>query len=148
MLSPTTARQPSPGTTKESRLEVCPFCSVAQERVIEEADHAFAMLDAYPVSPGHTLIVVRRHVANVFELEEEELAAVVQLIRSVRERIDREYEPAGYNIGINVGQAAGQTIMHVHFHIIPRYFGDSADPTGGVRNAIPGKGRYMIDVGA
>jgi len=112
-------------------------------RVIENADHAFAMLDAYPASPGHTLIVVRRHVANVFELEKQELAAVVRLIHSARGRIDREHEPAGYNIGVNIGRAAGQTVMHVHFDIIPRYFGDSADPTGGVRNVIPGKGRYI-----
>jgi diadenosine tetraphosphate (Ap4A) HIT family hydrolase len=122
---------------------LCPFCTVARKRVIEEADHAFAILDAYPVSPGHTLIVVRRHVANVFELEDEELAAVLHLIRSVKGRIDREHGPGGYNVGVNVGQAAGQTIMHVHFHIIPRYSGDTPDPTGGVRNIIPGKGRYM-----
>ncbi len=124
---------------------MCPFCAIPEERVIEAADHAFAVPDAYPVSPGHTLIVVRRHVADVFELQRDELAAVVQLIHSARGRIDREYEPAGYNVGVNTGQAAGQTIMHVHFHIIPRYFGDSPDPTGGVRNVIPGKGRYMID---
>lgn len=114
--------------------------------MIEDAAHAFAMFDAYPVSLGHTLIVVRRHVANVFELEKEELTAVVHLIQSARARIEREHEPAGYNVGVNVGRAAGQTIMHVHFHIIPRYFGDSSDPTGGVRNVIPGKGRYIPEL--
>ncbi len=122
---------------------MCPFCTVPQVQVIEDAGHAFTILDAYPASPGHTLIVVRRHVANVFELEKKELAAVVQLIHSARGRIEREHGPDGYNIGVNVGLAAGQTVMHVHFHVIPRYAGDSADPTGGVRNVIPGKGHYI-----
>jgi diadenosine tetraphosphate (Ap4A) HIT family hydrolase len=125
---------------------LCPFCSATEKRVIEDADHAYAMLDTYPVSPGHTLIVVRRHVPNVFELGKEELADVVQLIHSARGHIEREHEPAGYNVGVNVGRAAGQTFMHVHFHIIPRYFGDSPDPTGGVRNVIPGKGHYILEL--
>jgi diadenosine tetraphosphate (Ap4A) HIT family hydrolase len=129
----------------ESRLDLCPFCEITGERVIEAVDHAYAVLDAYPVSRGHTLIVVRRHIADVFALEEEELTAIARLIRSARGRIDHEYQPAGYNIGVNAGRAAGQTIMHVHFHMIPRYFGDSPDPTGGVRNVILGKGRYTID---
>jgi diadenosine tetraphosphate (Ap4A) HIT family hydrolase len=100
------------------------------------------MLDAYPVSKGHTLIVVRRHVANVFEIREEELSDAVRLIRSAQERINRKYQPGGYNVGINVGKAAGQTVMHAHFHLIPRYIGDSTDPTGGVRNVLMGKGSY------
>jgi diadenosine tetraphosphate (Ap4A) HIT family hydrolase len=129
----------------ESRLDSCPFCAISEERVVEAIDHAFAVLDAYPVSNGHTLIVAQRHVVDVFGLEIQELAAIARLIRSARERIDREYQPDGYNIGVNAGRAAGQTVMHVHFHIIPRYFGDSPDPAGGVRNVIPGKGRYTAN---
>lgn len=139
-------RQRSPGTTSESRHELCPFCTVPERRVIEETVHAFAVLDAYPVSIGHTLVVVRRHVANVFDLEQKELAAVFHLICSARKRVDRDHRPAGYNVGVNIGEAGGQTIMHVHFHVIPRYLGDCPDPTGGVRNVIPGRGRYMISV--
>jgi diadenosine tetraphosphate (Ap4A) HIT family hydrolase len=129
----------------ESKPESCPFCAIAEERVVEATNNAFAILDAYPVSPGHTLIVVRRHVADIFELNKEELAAVVRLIRSARRRIDGELQPAGYNIGANVGRASGQTIAHAHFHVIPRYLGDTPDPSGGVRNVILGKGRYTTD---
>jgi diadenosine tetraphosphate (Ap4A) HIT family hydrolase len=114
---------------------------IREDRVIEADDHAYAVLDAYPVSPGHTLIIVRRHVEDVFELERKEFESVVRLTQ----RLDRAYQPNGYNIGVNVGQAAGQTIIHVHFHVIPRYLGDSVDPTGGVRNVIPGRGRYGTD---
>jgi diadenosine tetraphosphate (Ap4A) HIT family hydrolase len=127
---------------RESRTEVCPFCTIPEDRLIETAAHAFAMPDAYPVSPGHTLVVVRRHVADVFEVIPDELADVAQLIMSAKKRIDHEFQPQGYNVGVNVGQSAGQTIMHVHFHLIPRYPGDCPDPTGGVRNVIPGRGPY------
>ena len=123
---------------------MCPFCGVPEDRLVEAANHAFAMLDAYPVSPGHSLVVVRRHVADVFDLRPAELADVVRLLASTRTRIDREYRPQGYNVGVNVGLTAGQTIMHVHFHLIPRYPGDCADPIGGVRNVIPGRGRYGL----
>src|SRR5262249_53870903 len=98
--------------------------------------------DAYPVSPGHTLVIVRRHVANLFDLSAEEIADMLSLIRSSRERIDRTFRPSGYNVGANVGRDAGQTVMHVHVHVIPRFQGDSADPTGGIRQVIPRKGRY------
>lgn len=129
----------------ESKSESCPFCAIAEERVVEAVDDAFAVLDAFPVSPGHTLIVVRRHVADIFELYKEEVAAVVRLIESARRRIDGEFQPVGYNIGVNIGRAAGQTIAHARFHVIPRYLGDTPDPTGGVRNVIHGKGRYMMN---
>lgn len=79
---------------------MCPLCSVPEKRMVEDADHAFAMLDASPVLPGHTLIVVRRHIGNVFELRKEELAAIIQLIHSAWVRIEREHEPMGYNIGV------------------------------------------------
>jgi diadenosine tetraphosphate (Ap4A) HIT family hydrolase len=110
--------------------------------IVEAREHAFAVLDAYPVSPGHTLAIARRHVPNVFDLTPDEIADILHLVGSARDRIDRTFRPTGYNIGVNIGGDAGQTVMHVHIHIIPRYPGDCGDPTGGVRGVIPGKARY------
>jgi diadenosine tetraphosphate (Ap4A) HIT family hydrolase len=114
------------------------------DRFVEAGEHAFVVLDAFPVSPGHSLVVSRRHVADIFDLHVAEIAEIIRLIRSTRERIDRTLQPAGYNVGVNVGRDAGQTVMHVHVHVIPRYPGDMADPSGGVRHVIPGKGRYSL----
>ncbi len=111
-------------------------------RIVEAREHAFAVLDAYPVSPGHTLAIARRHVPDVFDLTADEIADILHLIRSARDRIDRTLRPTGYNIGVNIGRDAGQTFLHVHIHIIPRNPGDCEDPTGGVRGVIPGKARY------
>lgn len=122
--------------------EACPFCAMAGERVIESDKWAIAITDAYPVSLGHTLIVPRRHVSNFFDLSVSELRSIGRLIHLARQRLDCALAPLGYNIGVNVGRTAGQTIMHAHVHIIPRYPGDVQDPTGGIRNVIPGKGRY------
>lgn len=101
------------------------------------------MLDAFPVSPGHTLIVSRRHVADFFELLSSEIEDIMALIKSTKYRLDQELHPTGYNVGVNVGADAGQTVMHVHIHVIPRYSGDAADPTGGVRCVVSGKGQYL-----
>jgi diadenosine tetraphosphate (Ap4A) HIT family hydrolase len=120
----------------------CPFCRMPPERILASNDHAFAVADAFPVSPGHTLVISRRHVADFFELTDEEVAAVHSLLRQSRQQLERENRPNGINVGINVGTAAGQTVMHAHIHLIPRYRGDVANPTGGVRNLIPGKGAY------
>ncbi len=125
-----------------SNPERCPFCTIPVDRLIESNRHAFAVLDGFPVSPGHTLVVARRHVANVFDLCESEIADIVRLIRSAKLRLDQEWSPTGYNVGANVGADAGQTVMHAHIHLIPRYSGDTGDPTGGVRHVIPGKARY------
>ncbi len=113
--------------------EHCPFCTMPSDRIVDANEHAFVVLDAHPVSPGHSLIVSRRHVADVFELTELEIGAMLRLIQSTRERIDRTRQADGYNVGVNVGRDAGQTVMHVHIHVIPRYRGDAEDPTGGVR---------------
>jgi diadenosine tetraphosphate (Ap4A) HIT family hydrolase len=126
----------------DSHLDLCPFCAIPPERVIESTEHAFTMLDAYPVSPGHTLVVTRRHVKSPFELTAQEFTEVTQLLLFARDRLDRTLRPSGYNVGINFCKDAGQTVIHVHVHLIPRYPGDTADPTGGVRNVIPGQGRY------
>lgn len=105
---------------------------------------AFAMRDAFPVSPGHTLVVPRRLVATWFEATREERAALLELVDEVRRQLEAGTpKPDGYNIGINVGEAAGQTVMHLHVHVIPRYRGDVENPRGGVRHVIPGKGNYL-----
>ena len=125
-----------------SNHDPCPFCSVQADRFVEAGEHAFVVLDAFPVSPGHSLVVSRRYVADIFDLNAAEIAEIMHLIRSVRERIDRTLQPAAYNVGVNVGRDAGQTVMHVHVHVIPRYPGDMSDPRGGVRHVIPGKALY------
>src|SRR5437764_8877992 len=99
----------------------CPFCTVPAARVIDSNDLAFAIDDAFPVSPGHTLIVSRRHVESFFELNADEVVAVVALLDRAKARLDERNGPSGYNVGINIGREAGQTVMHVHLHLIPRY---------------------------
>jgi diadenosine tetraphosphate (Ap4A) HIT family hydrolase len=113
-----------------------------EERVLEANASAFVVLDAFPVARGHCLVVSRRHVADIFDLTPTEITDILRLVLSARRRIDGEHRPGGFNVGVNVASAAGQTIMHAHVHVIPRYPGDSADPTGGVRGVIPGKARY------
>src|SRR6266511_119891 len=120
----------------------CPFCSIPAERIQEACALAFVVEDAFPVSPGHTLVIARRHVSSFFDLTDEEIRALWVMLRAAKERLDPSLHPTGYNVGINVGIASGQTIMHVHVHLIPRYHGDVSDPTGGIRNVIPGMGRY------
>jgi diadenosine tetraphosphate (Ap4A) HIT family hydrolase len=112
------------------------------DRILEANRHAYVVLDAYPVSPGHTLVISRRHVTDILDLTESEIGDVLRLIRSARERLNHTRLPSGYNIGVNVGRSAGQTIMHVHVDVIPRYPGDTVDPTGGLRGVIPGKAWY------
>jgi diadenosine tetraphosphate (Ap4A) HIT family hydrolase len=120
----------------------CQFCQLPRDRVIEYNDLAIALADAFPVSSGHTLVIPRRHVTDFFNLSPAEVEAIIDLLHQMRRRLVAELAPAGFNIGINVGSAAGQTVMHAHVHLIPRYSGDVPDPTGGVRNVIPGKGPY------
>ncbi len=120
----------------------CPFCRVDSGRVLHENELAIAIADAFPVSNGHTLVLSRRHVANLFDLTEAELTALFDLLYRVQRALAADLRPDGFNVGVNVGVAAGQTIMHVHVHLIPRFSGDLADPYGGVRNVIPGRGRY------
>ncbi|MDD3884141.1 MAG: HIT family protein [Gallionella sp.] len=103
---------------------------------------AYSARDTYPTSPGHTLVIPRRHVASFFELTTEEVAACMELIQEEKKQLDEEFHPDGYNIGVNVGPAAGQSIFHVHIHVIPRYKGDVENPQGGVRHVIPGKAHY------
>lgn len=101
-----------------------------------------AIRDGFPVSPGHTLIIPKRHVSSFFEITESERADLLSLLTAARNDLEREYHPAGYNIGINDGPAAGQTVAHLHIHLIPRYEGDRPDPRGGVRWVLPDKADY------
>jgi len=121
----------------------CPFCTIAEEReVICESTGALAIPDHYPVSPGHTLIIPRKHVSDYFELAESEQQELWNLVNRCKAILTEKYHPDGFNVGINVGPAAGQTIFHVHIHLIPRYKGDVENPKGGIRHTIPGKGYY------
>ncbi|MCM2310066.1 MAG: HIT family protein [Steroidobacteraceae bacterium] len=120
----------------------CPFCILPRDRVLHERETAFAIRDGFPVSPGHTLIIPRRHVASFFEATDTERADLMSLLTAARDELDREFRPAGYNIGINDGAAAGQTVSHLHIHLIPRYVGDRDDPRGGVRWVLPDKAAY------
>ena len=121
----------------------CPLCERidAGDSICENA-FAVALQDGYPVSPGHTLIIPRRHVADFFSLAGREQAALWSLLPTVRLVLDASYHPAAYNIGVNTGEAAGQTVAHVHVHLIPRYAGDVADPRGGVRWVLPERADY------
>jgi diadenosine tetraphosphate (Ap4A) HIT family hydrolase len=120
----------------------CLFCRIPAEDILIEHPLVLVKRDGYPVSRGHTLIIPRRHVASFFETTEEERAAMMKLLDEAKAILDREYSPDGYNIGINNGAVAGQTVMHVHMHLIPRYAGDRPDPRGGVRWILPEKAPY------
>jgi diadenosine tetraphosphate (Ap4A) HIT family hydrolase len=120
----------------------CPFCAPAPDRILHALDAALVLRDGFPISPGHTLIVPRRHVGSFFALESTEQAAMLEALNWARAELDRLHRPDSFNIGLNDGPAAGQTVPHCHLHLIPRYAGDVADPRGGVRWVIPGKARY------
>jgi len=122
------------------------FLQVPPADWVASNDLAFAFRDRYPVAPGHTLIVTRRVVTDWFAATEAERIAVMQLIETVKAALDEELHPDGYNVGFNAGLAAGQTVMHLHVHVIPRYLGDMDDPRGGVRHVIPSRGNYLRDV--
>lgn len=127
---------------KEGLLTTCPFCTLDPDRIILSNGHAVAIRDGFPVSEGHTLIIPKRHIASLFEATAEEQAALFNLLGLARQQLQDELRPDGFNIGINDGIAAGQTVMHLHIHLIPRYAGDQPDPRGGVRWIFPDKAAY------
>lgn len=122
--------------------KACPFCSLDPAEILLENDHAVAFYDRFPVTPGHALVVPRRHVSSFFEVTGEEQAALWELLGRVREHLIDKRSPDAFNVGINDGVAAGQTVMHLHIHLIPRYLGDTEDPRGGVRWIMPVKAPY------
>jgi diadenosine tetraphosphate (Ap4A) HIT family hydrolase len=120
----------------------CPFCTLPADRINAADSHTIVIRDGFPISPGHTLIIPRRHIASFFDITSEERLALFTQMENAKSALDREFAPDGYNIGINDGPAAGQTVPHLHIHLIPRYAGDLPDPRGGVRWVIPDKADY------
>ena len=130
-------------TGDDKALSDCVFCNPPQDRIFLRNAFAYALWDAFPVTPRHSLIVPHRHAHDYFSLTTDELLACNELLHKAREVLrsdDSSIE--GYNIGLNAGVSAGQTIFHCHFHLIPRRSGDVPNPRGGVRHIIPGKGNY------
>ena len=121
----------------------CPFCDVAADRCFYQGERVVGLWDAFPVSDGHALLVTRRHVASWFEATAEERQELLEAVDAAKAAIEASHTPDGYNIGINIGRAAGQTIFHLHVHVIPRYTGDVPDPRGGVRHVIPDRANYL-----
>lgn len=120
----------------------CPFCALPAERILGQNALAVWIRDAFPVSSGHSLVIPRRHVGSFFDISGDERAALLDLLDQARARAQREFHADGFNVGINDGAAAGQTVPHLHVHLIPRFHGDVADPRGGVRWVIADKADY------
>ena len=121
----------------------CPFCNPDSEReLLLESATAYGMFDKFPVSNGHTLIITKKHCSNYFELSFKEQSACWFMLNKAKEILTKEFKPDGFNIGININDSAGQTVPHVHIHIIPRYKDDVEEPRGGVRGVIPEKKSY------
>lgn len=120
----------------------CPFCDIDDARLVHADAHAFVIRDGFPISPGHTLVIPRRHMGSLFEASADERSSMLTLLDRARDRLVAELSPAGFNIGINDGPAAGQTVPHLHIHLIPRFDGDVPDPRGGVRWVIPERADY------
>jgi diadenosine tetraphosphate (Ap4A) HIT family hydrolase len=120
----------------------CPFCTLPLERIIDSNEFGVAIRDGFPVSLGHTLVIPKRHIGSWFEISNDEQRGLLDLLARAKTDLQEEFKPDGYNIGINDGPAAGQTVPHLHMHLIPRYKGDQEDPRGGVRWIIPEKAKY------
>ncbi|RYY47496.1 MAG: HIT family protein [Chitinophagaceae bacterium] len=118
------------------------FLTVPKERIIYQSKSFFIIKDLYPVSPGHLLIISNRPVLDYFSLSDNERLELAELILVGKQMIEKDHKPDGYNIGMNCGESAGQTVMHFHCHLIPRYQGDMDNPRGGVRHCVRDKGYY------
>jgi diadenosine tetraphosphate (Ap4A) HIT family hydrolase len=122
---------------------MCVFCDLFKEhKHFYENEYVIAIFDSFPVNKGHALIIPKRHFANYFEASKEELDSINQALFDVKKMLEVEFRPDGYNIGVNINEPAGQTVMHLHVHLIPRYIGDMENPRGGVRGVIPSKQKY------
>jgi len=122
-------------------MENCVFCD-KDKNIVYENRTAFVIYDNYPVAKGHALIIPKRHIEDFFAATEEEMMDFHDALQVMKTEIDKNHAPDGYNIGVNVGEAAGQTVFHLHIHLIPRYLGDVKAPRGGVRGVIPNKQSY------
>lgn len=128
---------------KKTENTDCPFCSPDSDReLLVESATAYAIYDKFPVNDGHALIIPKRHCSDYFQLTFKEQAACIFMLNKVKEVVSAKFNPDGFNIGINIGEKAGQTVNHVHIHLIPRYKGDVEEPRGGVRGIIPNKQKY------
>jgi len=123
-------------------LNSCPFCAPLEDRVFWRGRFCFAIWDNFPVNPGHALIIPYRHVQDWFSATDHERRALARATYSVREIVMQQFPANGWNIGVNVGETGGQTVFHLHVHLIPRLTGDVADPRGGVRGVIPNRKSY------
>lgn len=123
-------------------MENCLFCKKEIFEIIIENDEAFAIFDKFPTSPGHMLIIPKKHYNNWFETPQSIQIAMMELLDIAKKELDVKFNPDGYNIGLNCGKAAGQTIFHTHMHLIPRYENDVKEPEGGVRGVIPERQKY------
>jgi diadenosine tetraphosphate (Ap4A) HIT family hydrolase len=120
----------------------CPFCSLEPKRIIDFNEFGVTIRDGFPVSPGHTLVIPKRHMGSWFAITNAEQLGLLDLLARAKTILQEELNPDGYNIGINDGPVAGQTVPHLHMHLIPRFKGDQEDPRGGVRWIIPEKAKY------
>lgn len=123
-------------------MEMCPFCNLDEARIVSSNKYALSIWDNYPISNGHTLIIPTRHIASLFDAHNYERNSLFDLLSEMQLKLFRDFQPDGFNIGINDGKSAGQTVMHLHIHLIPRYAGDQPDPRGGVRWIFPDKAAY------
>lgn len=120
----------------------CPFCQLDKKQILLENKNAVAFFDKYPVQKGHMLIIPKEHVPTYFDASNQQINDIHELIKLGKKLLDREFSPDGFNIGVNIGFYGGQTIHHLHFHLIPRYKGDIEDPRGGIRNMLPNLVKY------
>jgi diadenosine tetraphosphate (Ap4A) HIT family hydrolase len=122
----------------------CPFCEMPRLRILRENSSGFLIYDGYPVTELHSLIIPKRHVADIWDLTEPETADCLELLRQQKDIIKtQDGSVQGFNVGVNVGEVAGQTVFHAHIHLIPRRIGDVDEPQGGVRGVIPSKRKYL-----
>ncbi|MDI6861458.1 MAG: HIT domain-containing protein [Caldisericia bacterium] len=117
-------------------VNFCPFCEPEKERVIFDSKFSYALLDIFPVTKGHTLIIPKRHILKVEELNHDEILDIFISFKHVKYALEKLLKPDGFNFGLNLGEASGQSIMHLHFHLIPRYFGDTKFIDGGIRKVV------------
>ena len=140
---PQEIREPAASSTRRRVPQPdCPFCNIPEECVLAESRHAVAIRDRYPVSEGHTLVVPKAHAGTLFALSAQIQADIWCLVAKVRNQLQSRLNPDGFNVGLNDGQSAGQTVQHAHVHLIPRYDGDVVDPRGGVRRVVPEQAAY------